>query len=195
VFENLVSGLVSGLVATLLVVVFRTFWVSVITPWFEERVYKDIRIEGKWFAIYPDWGNPIRQEVVTLSRQGHAVSGLIVCLHGHDSGEQYQIAGSFRNMVLTFTYESCEKAKSDRGSIALKSVMNGKRLVGKIAFYSDNKDSIDTRTIVWFRLKEDFEQYLISIAQKGDELSKLRTEAGEIEAKLNAAEEITERSV
>ena len=44
--ENIITGLVSGLVVILFVLVFRSFWNAVIVPWFEDRVYKDVKIEG-----------------------------------------------------------------------------------------------------------------------------------------------------
>lgn len=188
-FENLVSGLVSGLIATLFVVVFRSFWNSVITPWFEERVYKDIKIEGKWFALYPDSMHG-RQEVITLERRGHAITGLIVCTHGPDTGEQYFVSGSFRNMILPMTYESSDKTKSDRGAIALKSVKNGKRLIGKVAMYDDNQDLISTTTVVWFRSKEVLKEYFDAISKKQERLRELKAQAGKIEAELNIEENI-----
>ena len=51
---NIISGLISGLVVSIFVLVFRQFWNSVIVPWFEERVYKDVHIEGKWFGLFPE---------------------------------------------------------------------------------------------------------------------------------------------
>ena len=189
--ENLISGLISGLVTTLLVVVFRSIWISVITPWFEERVYKDVRIEGKWFTVYPNWGATTREEVVNLDRKGHAVNGDIVCISESDKGEKYMVSGSFRNMILTCTYESNEKTKSDRGSLSLRAVKNGKRLVGKIAFYSDNHETIETETVLWFRTKEDAEEYIAEITKKQEKLKKLKKAADSIEIELNIEEEIT----
>ncbi len=82
--ENLVAGLVSGLIVTLLVVLFRSLWRDTIVPWTEDRVYKDIRIEGTWYSLYPAFLSGAhaseRQEVISLDRHGHAVSGSIVWL-------------------------------------------------------------------------------------------------------------------
>lgn len=189
-FDNFAIGIISGLVTTLFVVVFRATWHSVVIPWFEERIYKDIRIEGKWFSFYPDFRDG-RQEVVTLDRKGHAVTGTIVCTHGSDAGEKYNIAGSFRNMILPLTYESSETTKADRGAIALKSARNGERFVGKIAMYSDSQEVISTATVIWFREKSELEKYLETNKSKKQEIAKLQKEAREIEEKLNVTEEIT----
>jgi hypothetical protein len=44
----ILSGIVSGLIATFLALVARIYWSLAIVPWYEERIYRDARIEGKW---------------------------------------------------------------------------------------------------------------------------------------------------
>ncbi len=133
--ENIISGLVSGLTVTFLVLVFRQFWHTAIIPWFEERVYKDVQIEGKWFGLYP-LSRDLRQDVIVLKRHGHTITGIITCTKGGDEGDEYSVCGSFRNLLLPLTYESTDKTKTDRGSITLKCVRDGERLKGEISFYS-----------------------------------------------------------
>jgi len=50
--ENIIAGLISGAVVTLFIIIFRSIWIKIIEPWFEDRVYKDAQIEGKWFTLY-----------------------------------------------------------------------------------------------------------------------------------------------
>lgn len=191
--ENIIAGLVSGVLATFLVFVFRSFWVAVLTPWFEERVYKDIKIEGKWFSLYPsDSGN--RQEVISLDRRGHAITGTIVCATGGDAGEKYQVSGSFRNMLLPLAYESTDSSKSDRGTITLKSIHNGERLAGKLAFYNTLDDSITTTNIVWFRKKSDLEKFILEKEKNKNKIMELRQQATRIDTELKEVEGVTERT-
>jgi hypothetical protein len=75
------------------------FLERILVPWFEERVYKDAQIEGKWFSLYPTTEEH-RQETISLTRHGHAVTGTMICTAGFDEGEQYQLSGSFRNLIL-----------------------------------------------------------------------------------------------
>ena len=55
--ENIVVGLVSGLFVSFLVLVIGKLWRAVIEPWIEERVYKDLHIEGKWYSLYVESGD------------------------------------------------------------------------------------------------------------------------------------------
>ena len=147
--ENIIAGLVSGIVVTIFVLVFRHFWNAVIVPWFEDRVYKDVRLEGKWYGFYPTSGD-LRQDVIVLKRHGHSIKGKMICAKGEDEGDEYSVTGSFRNMLLPLVYESTDKTKTDRGSITLRCTTNGERLTGKIALYNTYEDTVISASVTWF---------------------------------------------
>ncbi|QUX94421.1 hypothetical protein C0J08_02890 [Marinomonas sp. CT5] len=172
-FENVVAGLVSGVVVSILVLVIGRFWKAVVVPWFEERVYKDLHVEGKWYSLYVDTGD-YRQEIISLKRHGHSISGHIICKTGADDGEEYSVCGSFRNLLLPLTYEAADKQKSDRGTITLMSTYNGERFVGEIAMYETNTDSIGTTKVIWFRSKVDLDRTLTYIKLHREQLDKIR---------------------
>ena len=46
-------GIVSGLVTSLIIFVLQLGYIRVIHPWFEELVYRDLKIEGRWLGEYP----------------------------------------------------------------------------------------------------------------------------------------------
>ncbi len=173
--DNLIAGLVSGLVVTLLVLVFRHFWNAVIVPWFEDRVYKDVRIEGKWFGLYPG-SNDLRQDAIVLKRHGHSIEGKVICTNGGDEGDEYSVCGSFRNMLLPLVYESTDKTKTDRGSITLRCIRNGERLTGKIALYNTFEDSIIAGSIIWFRTKDDLDATVKRIQEHKEKVRELAEE-------------------
>lgn len=183
-YENIVIGLVSGLVVSFLVLVIGKFWRGVVEPWFEERVYKDLHLEGKWFSLYVETGD-YRQEIINLKRHGHAITGTMICKNGADEGEEYSLCGSFRNLLLPMTYESIDKNKSDRGTITLKSSHNGQRLVGEIAMYDTRTDSIDTARILWFRNKDELEKTVTYIKNHRERLQEIREKENEIREELS----------
>jgi hypothetical protein len=171
--ESIVAGLVSGLFVALFVVVFRTLWRGTLVPWFENRVYKDIQIEGSWFALYPTAaGEP--QQTISLTRHGHAVSGTIICNTGEDEGQKYRVTGSFRNLILTLLYETEDHQKVDRGTLTLRCVRNGERLVGKQALYHDFSDAIREYDVLWFRDKEDLATVLHSVKERDADMEQIR---------------------
>lgn len=182
--ENMIAGLFSGLLVTLLVVVFRSFWENILVPWFEDRVYKDIRIEGTWFSLYPEANDPKRQEIITLSRQGHTVTGTMTCTNGKDEGESYCLSGSFRNLILPLIYETADRSKTDRGSITLMAIHNGQRLHGKIAAYINERNAITDADVIWFRSKTDLANALVMLEKQKEQIKVIREMKRETEIKI-----------
>jgi len=179
--DNLISGLVSGIIVVLLVLAFRAFWDHIVVPWFEERVYKDARIEGQWFSLYSTIEEH-RQETITLTRHGHAVTGTMVCTSGSDEGEQYQISGSFRNLILPLVYETQSKSKTDRGTITLKLIANAQRFSGKLAAYHTPDDTVAATDVIWFRSKDDLNKVLKKLESRSTQIQKLREREQQIDA-------------
>ena len=177
--ENFTIGITSGLVVTLFVVVFRNFWINVITPWIEDRVYKDAKIEGKWFVLAPNQDD-LKQDVVTLKRHGHEVHGKLICTKGADEGEEYTLKGSFRNLILTLSYESANESQTDRGTFTLQCIRNAERFSGYLASYNTYRDRIEPVSMVWFRSKDDLEKFISKIIDRKDEIRQLELSRKEI---------------
>lgn len=49
--EPIVNGIISGIVTALLILIFSILWRSNITPWVENLLYKDTKIEGVWNGV------------------------------------------------------------------------------------------------------------------------------------------------
>jgi hypothetical protein len=98
---GIVSGLVAGLLTALVIIIIREYWIKVILPWYENRIYKDARIEGRWIATYGDIKN---KEIIDLQRTGHTVAGRITVTEGLDQGKVYDLKGTFNNLILSGLY-------------------------------------------------------------------------------------------
>lgn len=176
--DGIISGLLSGLIVTAFVVLFRSLWHKIVVPWFEELVYKDATIEGKWFSFYPAT-QEMRQETITLKRHGHTVSGTIICAFGPDEGQSYSVRGSFRNMTLPLIYESDDRSRTDRGTFTLRLVRDGQRLRGYAAYYNTASDTIEPTQIIWFRSKKELESVVAKITANREKLVELVKKAAE----------------
>jgi len=51
VYTTIVNGVISGVVTSILILIFSIIWRSNITPWVENLLYKDTKIEGVWNGI------------------------------------------------------------------------------------------------------------------------------------------------
>jgi hypothetical protein len=145
---SLGSGVISGLVASGLLLFFSAYWSSAIVPWYEERIYKDAKIEGKWRGTISMTDGGQSDYILEISRKGHDVLGTIT---GVDSGESYRMKGEFRNMLLTFEYESANPNSIDRGCFTMVLVNNGKNFKGCGSFYFPPTHQVEKADIEYAR--------------------------------------------
>lgn len=141
-------GVVAGLITSLIVILFQRLWVEVVQPWYEERVYRDTKIEGRWIIEYPD-----RQavEVAELKRRGHRVSGVITVSDGADLGKSFLFNGTFKNLILTGSYSAVNQRSLDRGSFAVMLKNNGQTLEGHAIYYVDEDSDMSSARCTWKR--------------------------------------------
>jgi hypothetical protein len=139
---SLVTGVVSGLVATLFVFVVRTYWLKIIMPWYENVLYQGPKIEGVWITEvhFPD--EMVNTHRITLKRAGYKIIGTAVCVEGEIEGESHEITGTFNNRLLTCYYHASGDRRLERGAFTLMLVDNGKKLKGHLAYYENRQDTV-----------------------------------------------------
>ncbi|AXA83659.1 hypothetical protein DCD74_02215 [Lysobacter oculi] len=148
--EALAVGIIAGLIASGLALFFHKIYLRIIRPWYEERVYKDTEIEGRWKITYQNVED-LTEEIVTLSRVAHAVSGTILVTKGPDNGKTYSLSGEFKNSLLTAVYSSADKLALDRGAFVLQLISNGYGFKGQCSYYHDDHQII-SREVTWTRV-------------------------------------------
>ena len=117
-FNQLGQGIVAGVMAAGIVGFVVLVWRRILEPWYEERLYKGVEISGAWEGSieYPTGGK--NNLVIDLRRKAYVVTGSAVCVEGVDKGMRWNLVGTFRNNILTFTYDSASKREIDRGRAA-----------------------------------------------------------------------------
>lgn len=79
---------------------------------------------------------------VEIHRIGHKIKGRIIEVGGASKVHTYTINGSFKNLILSSSYETCNKDHIDRGALSLMLKNNGKTFEGFFSSYADNKNEI-----------------------------------------------------
>lgn len=220
------TGVLAGIVTSVLIGLARKFWSSIIKPAIEDILYRDAKIEGRWKAQFSEASvdpqrvrriiastrkneqskllNAIKQVAeaekakkikehieapdeqakkedtapekpnkstekkqvaeeshdwlhtfaVTLERKGHIVSGTMLGTTGGNEGRNYVISGSFRNLILTGTYESTDRSEIERGCFSLMLKNNGSCLHGYMVAYSDNDHELGAIRTTWSRHRQ-----------------------------------------
>lgn len=145
----LLTGLVSGLLTTLLVFVTSRYWQRVLMPWYENRLYQDIRIDGDWIGTGIEYGIPFT-EIIRVHQTAHHVKGETTFKRGADIVD-YEFEGEFKNLVLTVQYWAKRENNLDRGTFTLMLENNGEALRGHYVWYSPTDNCVQSGEYKWIR--------------------------------------------
>ncbi len=94
---------------------------------------------------------PANEFSITLERKGHVVTGTMLSIKGKNEGRHYKISGTFKNLILTATYESTDKKEIERGSLSLMLKHNGKCFYGYIVALDDEEHDLGAARTHWVR--------------------------------------------
>jgi len=152
----------SGLITTFIVLFVTLFWKSVILQWYENFLYRDAKIEGRWYgkSDYFDKETDaglldIKHKSISnfytidISRTGHTINATMTCTDGWEQGRTYILQGTFKNLMLTATYDPEDKTSMERASMTLILKSNGRRFLGFVSMYMDEFDLISPGRMIW----------------------------------------------
>lgn len=134
--ERFLFAMIAGIVTAFVIeIVIKNFWRKVIRPWYENTVYRDAEIEGRWEATAIIDNQQVKR-VWKIRRQGHEIKADVTSISGYDEGEAFRMTGTFKNLLLTGSYNPTDSSRTDRGTYTLQLVEDGQRFRGIIAYYS-----------------------------------------------------------
>jgi len=148
--DEIVIGIISGLVTGCLIWFFQAIWLKILEPKIENYLYSDVRIDGIWTGELIG-AESVYKEEITVFQKGHRITGMIKCIEGEDKGHAYNFEGTFRNLILTGSYFSVLASAVDRGTFTLKLRNNGTALRGHSAYYGDTGDEIISLEYQWMK--------------------------------------------
>ena len=126
------------------------YWNAVVVPWYENRIYKDIKIEGEWKTIGIEHGENF-EENARVKQNAHRVWGDITYKSSSEFIE-YQFEGEFRNLILTGRYWVKGENNLDRGTFTLMTKNNGRTLKGYYAWYLAGDNDVVSGSYEWNKL-------------------------------------------
>ncbi len=144
----LAIGIISGLVTFLIVLLIKNVWERWFLPWYENKIYRDIRLDGHWETKFFREEDEEAQERATIYQKAHRVRGTII--YDYSGGvREYEFTGQVRNLLLTAEYGLKGPSSLDRGAFALAVKEDGRKLEGYLSWYSHQHDEIKFSKYVW----------------------------------------------
>lgn len=136
---QIVVGVVSGLVAGVLLLVVTHYWQKALVPWLEERQYKGIRLAGTWELEDVDSAPTVwsQRELLILEQNAGRISGSQV-LYPKDEHDldvkTLELAGTVQDGFVTFMSHSRDGGSLSRGVFLGQVTSGGERLHGDATF-------------------------------------------------------------
>ncbi len=113
------AAILGGLVTSFVVLAIARYWESVFLPWFENRVYQGVRIEGRWKSQWQFRGET-RTEYPILRQRAHKISGEISYPKDSEGrSHRYELTGTLFETSFTALTHEVGTARVERGAIVL----------------------------------------------------------------------------
>jgi hypothetical protein len=154
VFIGVFSGILTAIFIWGSIQVFN----KIITPWYQQTIYRGINISGSWAAKYEFLGNVIVEQSIEIKQKGHLISGAIVSRNKIPSkGEDlttFIIKGEIFDNYVDVEYRINDKKYIGRGSLLLKVKDGGEKLIGAlIAIDRFSTEIMTAEEVMWNRKK------------------------------------------
>jgi len=146
-----ILGISSSLIATLIFISLSKFFSRVVLPWYENKIYKGVRVDGKWDLKE---GQDNSESVLNLNQSGDLVSGThfhsFTLVSGGKITESYHVKGYVKDGYFFATLDPISNNIVDSGTIHMKIFKHQDKLhlKGSMSGVSaDEKGEIKTFTV------------------------------------------------
>lgn len=139
----LIIGICSSLLATGLFIAISELFRRVILPWYADKVYRGVRIDGHWeVEDVADYSNGERCQSMTLKQKGDVISGVYTHADPEDT-DVYDLHGRVRDQYFMATAAPQSNRHIDGIVLMLKIFNQGgkQRLKGGVLYQDDASDS------------------------------------------------------
>ncbi len=142
IYLSLLTGIFSGLITTVLSVVFYKFYLKIIKPWYTDLLYKGIRLDGKWFGGV-NKGTAEIKNTLNLIQKGSDICGTLFAETIHvgfpdkNYSNEYLIQGHIKNNIVLMTYEALSQQRTGVGVFVFSIKNGGREMKGEVIHSED----------------------------------------------------------
>jgi hypothetical protein len=159
--ENLLTGIVAGLVAAFSTWFFVQILRKMVQPWYESVLYDGHIISGEWKGYFLAQGQQKPKGFnfsASLDQQGHNIKGDLFLTKqpsGTECEKHFTLKGNFREDDLILNFEAKDKKKFGRGTFVLQLKHDGEVLDGIYTHFEAMHDTVASNISIWERPKNN----------------------------------------
>ena len=139
--ETVILGIVSSLIATFVFLGLAWVLKNAVLPWLEDKIYRGVRIDGRWKIRFVEQENGESFGIVDLKQKGDRLCGTFT----HESDDKtevttYSIAGSIANSYTNISLTPASSTSIDTGSLVAHIYYEGGLQMSGVLVYISTKD-------------------------------------------------------
>lgn len=142
---QIIVGLASGLLSSLIVFLSATFVNDSIVPWFQRRFYRGLSVSGIWRGDRKD-GDRNYGFAIEIRQSGYALSGTFNAVNTNADGTQtnklYGVVGTIVNNCVFLNYEPMSSRIYGGGSFVFQIYSAGRELRGGMLYMRTKSSEI-----------------------------------------------------
>lgn len=152
--ENIVLGVVAGVLTSLLLAVAGVLVKQVVVPWYRELVYRGVDLEGTWASKASAHGASYDYPLV-LTQSGHELAGTATITKAMTGGTGYRdafrLSGYTWEGYVSLTLRSEDRRRLSFATALLRVEQRGGVLIGYWAYRGSHIDAVEAEQITLSR--------------------------------------------
>ena len=151
--SNIILGIVSGILTSLLIYIIIIIFNKIIIPWYQKMIYIGIDISGEWVNTHTTPSGTVTNEILYIKQKASKIE--CVCTkhkkrkNGKEEFSTLKFSGEIEDSIIALIGKNIRKDILGKNTLLLKVVNGGKRLEGYASWFSVTKSDIDYHSIFY----------------------------------------------
>lgn len=154
--ESIIIGVVSGILASLLLFISSEFIRKIAIPWYQQMIYSGITISGDWKAEVVNPSGNTQTMTMDLKQKANKLTGTITVSKQIQSSKaaeikNYSLEGTIRDRFVSLVGKNASQRNLGVHVELLEVVGDGETMQGKRTWYSATEKLVNAEDIIWKR--------------------------------------------
>ena len=154
--SSIILGVVSGLLASLLIYLGAKVIDKVLLPWYRELIYRGIDISGEWHTRVTHPSGNTEDSIMHVSQRADKLSCIVTIAKKMSSSNDVQIKtynfkGELSERFVALVGKNIDRRSLGINATLLEIVGDGKTMKGYGVWYSTTNKAIQSNEIIWTR--------------------------------------------
>ena len=145
--DAIIWGVVTGVLAGILLQMFARFIRTVIIPWYQGLVYRGVMIDGQWFTEVELYEGLSQEITYELKQNATEISGLATIHEIKENGERtdqkmFKLNGYIKDRIVGLHGKNINRKQLGQNVFLLEIEAGGTKMVGQKSWFSISKNKI-----------------------------------------------------